>query len=45
MDSATLAIMTCVATGAYKSNITITQSHAHCPDATTSTASGSPAGT
>jgi hypothetical protein len=26
-------IMTCVATGAYKSNITLTTSHAHCPAA------------
>ncbi len=25
--------MTCVATGAYKSNITITTSHARCPAA------------
>jgi hypothetical protein len=32
-DSVTGAIMTCVATGAYKSNITITTSHAHCPTA------------
>ena len=30
-DSVTGAIMTCVSTGAYKSNITMTTSHAHCP--------------
>ena len=30
-DSVTGAIMTCVATGAYKSNITLTTSHARCP--------------
>ena len=30
-DSVTGAIMTCVATGAYKSNTTPTTSHAHCP--------------
>jgi hypothetical protein len=30
-DSVTNAIMTCVSTGAYKSNITMTKSHAHCP--------------
>jgi hypothetical protein len=30
-DNVTGAIMTCVATGAYKSNITLTTSHAHCP--------------
>ena len=39
-DSATGAIMTCVSTGAYKSNITMTTSHAHCPDPSTSTPSG-----
>jgi hypothetical protein len=30
-DSVTGAVMTCVATGAYKSNTTLTTSHAHCP--------------
>jgi hypothetical protein len=33
-DSATGAIMTCVSTGAYKSNTTLTTSHARCPTAT-----------
>jgi nitrate/TMAO reductase-like tetraheme cytochrome c subunit len=41
-DGKTGAPLTCVATGAYKSNITITQSHAHCPDASTSTPLGAP---
>ncbi|HLK92009.1 MAG TPA: multiheme c-type cytochrome [Polyangia bacterium] len=36
-DSVTGAIMTCVATGAYKSNITMTTSHARCPAAPAST--------
>jgi hypothetical protein len=30
-DSVTGAVMTCVATGAYKTNTTPTTSHAHCP--------------
>jgi len=32
-DAVTGAVMTCVATGAYKSNITVTTSHARCPAA------------
>jgi hypothetical protein len=32
-DAVSGAIMTCVATGAYKSNITLTTSHARCPAA------------
>jgi hypothetical protein len=37
-DSATGAIMTCVSTGAYKSNTTLTTSHARCPVPSTTTA-------
>ncbi len=37
LDPDTEAPLTCVATGAYKSNITLTPSHARCPAATAST--------